>query len=155
MKRQRMRDQNSSLFISLQKCVNFNNTFSLLLYFFLCQDTSGKMFLSIRQNKFLPKFNFFVIRQIKFRQIMSLLRSAKFLPAKISSLKRQFEFNYTRSKLNPNRVNRRKGYYIFYKTFFTSFSLCVSLKFVKSLSSQGNPFDNLFVNSCFFSSKVS
>ena len=75
--RQRMRDKNYSLFISLLKLVNFNNTFALLLYFFLCQDTSGKMFLSIRQNKFAPKFNFFVIRQIKFRQITSLLRSAK------------------------------------------------------------------------------
>ena len=77
MKRQRMRDKNSSLFISLLKLVNFNNTFSLLLNFFLCQDTSAKMFLSIRQNKFPPKFNFFVIRQIKFRQITSLLPSAK------------------------------------------------------------------------------
>ena len=96
MKRQRMRDKNYSLFISLLKLVNLNNTFALLLYFFLCQDTSGKMFVSIRQNKFQPKFNFcvirqikfpknfffFVIRQIKFPQITSLLRSAK-----ISSLK--------------------------------------------------------------------
>ena len=34
MKRQRMRDKNSSFFISLLKLVNFNNTFALLLYFF-------------------------------------------------------------------------------------------------------------------------
>ena len=39
MKRQRMRDKNSSLFISLLKLVNFNNTFAPLLYFKLCQDT--------------------------------------------------------------------------------------------------------------------
>ena len=91
MKIQRMRDKNSSLFISLLKLVNFKNRFGLLLNFFLCQDTSAKMFLSTRQNKFPPKFNFcvirqikfppkfnfFVIRQIKFRQITSLLRSAK------------------------------------------------------------------------------
>ena len=57
MKRQRMRDKNSSLFILSLKLVNFNNTFALLLYFFLCQDTSRKMFLSIRQNKFPPKFH--------------------------------------------------------------------------------------------------
>ena len=44
MKRLRMRDNNSSLFISLLKLVNFNNTFALFLYFFLCQDTSGKCF---------------------------------------------------------------------------------------------------------------
>ena len=50
MKRQRMRDKNSSLFISLLKLVNFNNTFAPLLYFKLCQDTAGKMFLSICQN---------------------------------------------------------------------------------------------------------
>ena len=121
-----MRDKNSSLFISLLKLVNFNNTFALLLYFFLCQDTSGKMFLSIRQNKFPPKFNFcvirqnkfppkfnfcvirqikfppkfnfFVIRQIKFRQITSLLRSAKFLPAKISSLKDSVKAQHTCSR---------------------------------------------------------
>ena len=93
----RLRVKNSSLFISLLKLVNFNNTFALLLYFFLCQDTSGKMFLSIRQNKlplkfyfcmirqikFPPKFNFFVIRQIKFRQITSLLRSAKITSLKV------------------------------------------------------------------------
>ena len=78
-----MRDKNYSLFISLLKLVNFNNTFALLLYFFLCQDTSGNMFLSIRQNKFAPKFNFCVIRQIKFRQITSLLRSAKLNSAKL------------------------------------------------------------------------
>ena len=48
MKTQRMRDKNSSLFISLLKLVNFNNTYALLLYFFLCQDTFGKMFISIR-----------------------------------------------------------------------------------------------------------
>ena len=41
---------NTSLFISLLKLVNFNNIFGLLLNFFLCQDTSAKMFLSIRQN---------------------------------------------------------------------------------------------------------
>ena len=51
--------KNENLILSL-KLVNFNNTFALLLYFFLCQDTSGKMFLSIRQNKFTPKFNFCV-----------------------------------------------------------------------------------------------
>ena len=33
MKRQRMRDKNYSLFISLLKLVNFNNTFAPLLYF--------------------------------------------------------------------------------------------------------------------------
>ena len=50
MKRQRIRYKNSSLFISLLKLVNFNNTFALLLYLLLCHDTSGKMFLSSRQN---------------------------------------------------------------------------------------------------------
>ena len=95
MKRQRMRDKNSSLFISLLKLVNFNNTFALLLYFFLCQDTSGKMFLSIHENKFPPKFNFCMIRQIKFCQITSLLRSAK-----ISSLKVFFIHFYNHLILN-------------------------------------------------------
>ena len=33
MKRQRMRDKNSSLFISFPKLVNLNNTFAPLLYF--------------------------------------------------------------------------------------------------------------------------
>ena len=58
-----MRDKNSSLFILLLKLVNFNNTFACLLYFFFCQDTSGKMFPSIRQNKFPPNYVTFAIRQ--------------------------------------------------------------------------------------------
>ena len=61
--KKRMRDKNSSLFILLLKLVNFNNTFARLLYFFFCQDTSGKMFPSIRQNKFPPNYVTFAIRQ--------------------------------------------------------------------------------------------
>ena len=113
-----MRDKNSSVFISLLKLVNFNNKFGLLLNFFLCQDTSAKMFLSIHQNKFPPKFNFCVIRKIKFppkfnffviRQITSVCEPPKFLPAKISSLKvilnsfRYTECNYFKIFLGEMR----------------------------------------------------
>ena len=84
MKRQRMRDKNSSLFISLLKLVNFNNTFAPLLYFKLCQDTAGKNVsfdlpkfnvCVIRQIKFVAKFNFFVIRQNFFPPKFLLVRS--------------------------------------------------------------------------------
>ena len=88
MKRQRMRDKNSSLFISLLTLVNFNNAFAPLLYF---KNLSGYCWKNVSFD--LPKFNVCVIRQIKFPP--KFFRDPpKFLPAKISSSQIMYIYNH-------------------------------------------------------------